>query len=411
MSKSDAQDTNRKECSFKKITPSDGARYIEQMIVHCLTHHADIVPWLRGSVHTDMLEFTLDWSKRDILARRSGTYKDKSGVIAVKDQTFAEYREALSEEVRKSLNNVTQGDNNSQGKITDGVITEILFPKKMAKARADNRAKLFSHAQALLGKAMLLWPASDVKELMAVNYKLNHAVDTLDLIGFVNALKEFCLEASGNVDNNIRAAENYVTELRMEKGKFTEYIRDFKAAADNLERCGSLFTQERIITLLIKNFDQHDFLNFYVQYLDKHHHLNTLKQGSLQEAINHLCEYYNTVVRVRDDESSLGSASNSDNHGPIRVFNQKGLRRAMAAPQNKTSSYVVSHEVLISMIAKPKPGDKRKKDKEKGAKDTKTSGEATDETDEEEPPVKKGKCWNFEKNEKCRFGADCKFEH
>ena len=227
---------------------------------------------------------------------------------------------------------------------TEAKVSEVLYPKAMAKARADKRARLDQQAQALLGKAMLLWPAPDVRDFMALDLKLTSAVETVDLVAFVNALKEFCLEGTSNVDNNIRVAEDHITILRMGKNRFTSFVKEFKAAAENLITCGSSFTQERVISLLMKNLDQSVFIYFYINYLDFNHHLNTHKLGTLQEAILVVHQYYNSVIRVVEDESpasSVGGGGGTPNHTPVKVNNAKGLKEAMSSPST-SSDYVVT---------------------------------------------------------------------
>ena len=61
MSKVDTSEQPRREPSFRRITPGDGAKYLEGMIAHCLSFHSEIVPWLSGSIDTDMLEFPPEW--------------------------------------------------------------------------------------------------------------------------------------------------------------------------------------------------------------------------------------------------------------------------------------------------------------------------------------------------------------
>ena len=241
MSKVDSvTDQPRKDPSFRRINPGDGAKYIDCMIAHCLSFHSEIVSWLRGSIDPDILEFPPEFLRRNNLARRGGTYKDSQGSTCTIDQSLVEYR-------------VTQGDSvrstDAVVEWTEAKVTEMLYPKAMAKARADKRARLSQAAQALLGKAMFLWPAPDVRDLMSQDVKLMSAFETLDLIAFVNALKEFCFEGTGNVDNNIRVAEDNITKLKMGKTRFTSYVKEFKAAAENLITCGSSFSQERVVTL------------------------------------------------------------------------------------------------------------------------------------------------------------------
>ena len=399
MSKVDGVvDHGRKEPSFKRINPAEGAKYIEAMIVHCLSHHPEIVTWLRGSIDPDMLEFPPEYFKRDNLARRGGTYKDAKGITCALDQTLAQYRDTLEEEVKATDNTVEW---------TEQKISKVLYPKATAKARADKRARINLAAQALLGKAMLLWPAQDVRDLMSQDVKLTSAHERVDLIAFVNALKEFCLEGTGNVDNNIRVAEDYITKLRMKPNRFTAYVMEFKAAAENLATCGSTFTQERIVTLFIKNLDQIVFLNFFVNFLDCRHSLNELKTGTLQEAITVVLTYYNQVIRSAfdDDGSSLsggtdgagggGGGGGSGSPSPVKVNSSKGLKEAVAASK-AGGEFIVTQAVLAAFVRKQ--GTKRK-----ASEDSATAAA--------KPPVKKGKCFAFEKGEVCKFGNKCKFEH
>ena len=414
MSKEDKGiDQSRKGPSFRRITPGDGAKYIEEMIAHCLVYHPEIATWLRGSIDPDMLEYPPDFLKRDNLGRRGGTYKDSAGVVCTVDQTVVEYRTTLENAVRAAEPKSEEG---KDVELTDHQVTRVLYPKVTAKARTDKRARLNQGAQALLGKAMLLWPAQDVKDLMAQDVKLTLAFEKLDLIAFVNALKEFCLEGTGNIDNNIRLAENYIAQLKMVKYRFTQYIKEFKAAAENLNTCGSLFTSERIITLFMKNLDQSVFLNFYVNFLNPRHSLNELKTGTLVEAITETHQYYTSVIRVvEDDDGSTGSSAAGHNGGgggapqantPIKVTNTKGLKEAVASPKTG-SDYVVSHEVLVafarSATKEGKVGGKRKADPNPSSS---TGANNSTET----PPVKK-KCYAVQRGEECKFGSKCRFEH
>ena len=384
---------------FKRINPVEGARYIDGMIAHCLSSHPEIVTWLRGSIDPDMLEFPPEFLKRNNLARRGGTYKDSQGHLCVDDQTLVDYRETLADEVRATDEDVEW---------TEAQITRVLYPKVTAKARADKRARLNQAAQALLGKAMLLWPAPDVRDLMAADLKLTAALETVDLIAFIKALKEFCLEGTGNVDNNIRVAEDHITNLKMSRTRFTQYVKEFKAAAENLATCGSTFTQERIVTLFIKNLDQTEFFNFFVNFLNPRHSLNELKTGTLQAAITEVHEYYTSVIRVVDDDaaSSLSNMSGGVGGGghpsPVKVINAKGLKDVVAS-SNNGGEFLVTHAVLAAFVrsaSKEKVGFKRKPDP---AAVSATAGST--------PPAKKGKCFSFEKGETCKFGTNCKFQH
>ena len=386
---------------FKRVNPVEGARYIDSMVAHCLSNHPEIVTWLRGSIDPDMLEFPAEWRKRCNLARRGGTYKDSHGTLCPNDQTLEEYKEALMDEVRATDKDVEW---------TEAQITKALYPKQTAKARADKRARLNQAAQALLGKAMLLWPAPDVRDLMAQDTKLAAALETVDLIAFVKALKEFCLEGTGNVDNNIRVAEDHITNLKMSRTRFTQYVKEFKAAAENLATCGSTFTQERIVTLFIKNLDQSVFLNFFVNFLNPRHSLNELKTGTLQAAIIQVHEYYTAVIRVVEDDDAASSLSNMSggvggggHSSPVKVTNTKGLKEVVAS-SNNGSEFLVTQAVLAAFVRsaskeKDKVGEKRKVITDAAG----TAGST--------PPVKKGKCFAFEKGETCKFGTNCKFQH
>ena len=404
MSKGDSVvDQTRREPSFKRINPAEGAKYIEAMIAHCLTNHPEIVTWLRGSIDPDMLEFPPEFLRRNNLARRGGTYKDSQGITCVLDQTLVEYRDTLEKEVKATDPDVEWSEHR---------VFRVLYPKATAKARADKRARLNQAAQALLGKAMLLWPAQDVRDLMSQDVKLMSAFETVDLIAFVNALKEFCLEGTGNVDNNIRVAEDYITKLKMSRYRFTAYVKEFKAAAENLTTCGSTFTQERVVTLFIKNLDQSVFINFFVNFLDVRHSLNELKTGTLQNAITVVHEYYTSVIRVVEDEdgsSMSGSSSGGGGGGggggntsPVKVPNAKGLKEVVASSKNG-GEFLVTQAVLAAFVRsakKEKVGVKRKPDPA-----------AVSAADGATPPAKKGKCFAVEKGEVCKFGNGCKFLH
>ena len=128
---------------FNRVTPSEGGKYLEAMVLYCLIHHPDIVPWLGGSIHPDLLEFPLGHLQKGNLARRGGTYQDTAGLLAVVDQTHAQYKAVIFAEVSSD----PEG-----GPWTDAKVMEAVFPKSMAKARADNRVKLLSQAQAFIGK-------------------------------------------------------------------------------------------------------------------------------------------------------------------------------------------------------------------------------------------------------------------
>jgi hypothetical protein len=403
MSKVDGLvDQIRREPSFKRINPGEGAKYIEAMITHCLSNHPEIVTWLRGSIDPDMLEFPPEFLRRNNLARRGGTYKDSQGITCVLDQTLVQYRDTLEKDVKASDDKVEW---------TDHQVFRMLYPKATEKARADKRARLHQAAQALLGKAMFLWPAQDVRDLMSQDAKLTSAYETVDLIAFVNALKEFCLEGTGNVDNNIRVAEDYITKLKMGRNRFTAYVKEFKAAAENLTTCGSTFTQERIVTLFIKNLDQSVFINFFVNFLDSRHSLNELKTKPLLKAITVVHEYYTQVIRVveEDDGSSMSGISSGGGGGggggspsPVKVNNAKSLKQVVAS-SNSGSDIVVSHAVLAAFVrsaSKEKVGVKRKPDPA-------AVSAAADAT----PPAKKGKCFAIERGEVCRYGSSCKFLH
>jgi hypothetical protein len=123
MSKVDSVvDQIRKEPSFKRINPGEGAKYIEAMVAHCLSNHPEIVTWLRGSIDPDMLEFPPEFLKRNNLARRGGTYKDSQGITCVHDQTLAEYRETLENEVKATDKDVEWSEHR---------VFRVLYPKSL----------------------------------------------------------------------------------------------------------------------------------------------------------------------------------------------------------------------------------------------------------------------------------------
>ena len=327
---------------FRRVTPGEGQKYFDLIVQHCLNQHSEIVPWLQGTIHSDFLEFKPEFLKRGNLGRRGGTYKSAEGELVMVDMTIIDYREELIRHVQLS--------DDIEIQMEERHALEYLFPKASAKSRTDNRTKILSSAQALLGKAMLYWPESDVCALMSTDTKLLSAYEKIDLIAWVNDLKEFCLVGTGNIENNIRIAEESITALKMEKDKFTDYVKDFRAAADNLSRCGSNFTQERIVSLFFKNLDQKQFNQFYANFLDKNHHLNERKNGNLQEAITAVYEYYNEVIRVMEDNASLGGNSAGSNPSSFNSASSvKGVKHYVNS--NKTQEpVVVPHHVLATLI-------------------------------------------------------------
>lgn len=414
-----------KEPVFRRATPGEGQKYFELIVQYALNHHSEIVPWLNGTIHSDFLEFKPEFLKRENKGRRGGTYKSATGELIMDDLTMVDYRAQLIEEVQ--LADLLEQD------LDERIALEYLFPKATAKSRADNRTKMLSSAQALLGKAMLFWPEPDVISLMNIDAKLTSAYEKVDIIAWVNALKEFCLAGTGNIENNIRIAEESITALKMEKGKFTDYVKDFRAAADNLSRCGSNFTQERIVSLFFKNLDQEQFVQFYANFLDKNHYLNERKNGSLQEAISAVYDYFNSVIRVMEDNASLGNSSQSSNHsGLTSVTSVKGLKHHVNTGKSQ-DSLVVPHHVLATLMrgnnadsfkrkADEAAGDHKKKaarldiTNSAGRENSKSSGKEKSKSvdfklksaDKSSAP---GICFNWAKDQECKYGDACRYSH
>lgn len=407
-----------KEPVFKRVTPGEGQKYFDLIILHALTNHSELVPWLNGTIHSDFLEFKPEFLKRGNLGRRSGTYKSADGELIMEDMTIVDYRDQLIQEVQLA-------DELELG-MEERVAIEYLFPKAMSKSRADNRTRILQSAQALLGKAMLLWPEADVCSLMSTDIKLASAYEKVDVIAWVNALKEFCLAGTGNIENNIRIAEESITSLKMEKSKFTEYVKDFRAAADNLSRCGSNFTQERIVSLFFKNLDQEQFTQFYANFLDKNHYLHERKNGNLQEAVTAVYDYFNSVIRVMEDNASLGHNSQASNHsGLTSITSVKGLKHHLCNSGKSQDSLVVPHHVLATLMrgnhveslkrkADESTGERKKKhrsdiSKSSGIENAKSVDFKSRPTDKS--GASSGICFNWAENQKCKYGDSCKYSH
>ena len=406
-----------KEPVFRRVTPGEGQKYFDLIILYALTNHSELVPWLNGTIHSDFLEFKPEFLKRGNLGRRSGTYKSVDGELIMEDMTIVDYRDQLIQEVQLA-------DELELG-MEERVAIEYLFPKAMSKSRADNRTRILQSAQALLGKAMLLWPEADVCSLMSTDIKLASAYENVDVIAWVNALKEFCLAGTGNIENNIRIAEESITSLKMEKSKFSEYVKDFRAAADNLSRCGSNFTQERIVSLFFKNLDQEQFTQFYANFLDKNHYLHERKNGNLQEAVAAVYDYFNSVIRVLEDNASLGGNSSHSNHSGLTSINSvKGAKHLMNSCKGN-EPVVVSHHVLATLLRgnsadsiKRKAEsnlqtDIKKKSKPENSKNHSKSGGSSSGTPNPKAGAseKSGICFKWAENQKCSYGDSCRYSH
>ena len=138
-----------REPAFRRVTPGEGQKYLELIIQYALNYHSEIVPLLNGTIHSDFVEFKPEFLKRDNLARRGGTYKSAEGELIMDDMTMVDYRAQLIQEVQLA--------DELEQEMEERTALENLFPKATAKSRADNRTKMLSSAQALLGKAMLYY--------------------------------------------------------------------------------------------------------------------------------------------------------------------------------------------------------------------------------------------------------------
>ena len=233
-----------------------------------------------------MVEFPQSHERRDLLARRGGTYSNAAGEVILVDQKADEYRAELIADIKVAYN------------LSEAEAIEKLFPASERKARDETRRDIFKQSQSLIQCMNQLWPSVEIKLQMSNDPEIKRATKIVDLIAWTHAFNAFCLSNCGNQTFNIKAAEQALEDTKMKGLDVAGYIKAFKVAAENVKICNSKMTEDQIVATFLRNLNQSPdaFPRYGTRHLDNMDALYSLLSRPLQASIDHVASYHKNVI-------------------------------------------------------------------------------------------------------------------
>ena len=421
------------------ISPITGRAYLAAAQRYCLTHFSNIVPiFCLGVIPTVCLESVLPYERRNLIGRKAGSYSDSTGQRMMADQSAAEYRKEIiaTTLTEQKLNPDADGLNKA---------IRLLFPPSSFKSREKSRTDILDQSQSLIQNLMLLWPEESIALEMSLDVNLQQATQAIDLIAWTNAFTAFCLNNSGNLEMNIRAAEKALDETKMKGLDVNSYVKSFKVAAQNVKTCRSTMPEDRIVSTFFRNLNQGEdaYYRYDCRYLDPSDNLHQLVSQPLQKSIEHVEKYYKEVILPRN------SAKKSINNGRevINITTAAQFRSLLQSNNNNKSNFNVPAHVIAAMLKNnnnkginkdtdnknknnnnntnnnnannsnnsnnnpnnnnPSVGGKRKADEDVKAEPSTEESK----TDGGHKPKFKKQCFHFNKGGTCKYGANCFWQH
>ena len=385
-----------------KLTPIEMDKYLLAVHEWVLSHKSDIQDWVRGRIPLVMLEFEQTRANRDLLGLSIAMNVLPDGSYPGVSVSANDYRKRIIKTMMdEDLAKAAKSSSAAAVSVTEASVLLEMFPERSAKVRETQRSAFQSDVGAVLGKMLYSWPSKEIKVKLQANAKVMKAFESKDLILFFQELREFSLAGSGNAESNREAAEAHLVALKMKDGNVIEYINDFTAAVRHVRLCKSSFPESKIVDLAFRNLDQKLFCSWYRKFLDKDDQLHRFKTVTIEVAMDHISDYYTTVLR------SLDLTSSSDNHNNNSSSNLKAYRSVKSlqsvldkgTANNPAAIVQVSHSVLTTLL-------KRKVDVAATASDKKKGKLGAQVATEEKKP-----CFVFAKGDTCKFGEKCRFAH
>jgi hypothetical protein len=411
-----------KSLKLTSVSPIAGKAYLEAAHKWCLKECPLIVPlFINGLAPIEMMENELPLLRRALLARKAGRYKTKLGQLAEESQTQASYREELIQNTLTDYEDVCKGDRT--------IALELLYPSSGAKSRDIKRSLIDTQSQGFLQCLMLLWPSEEVRLAMSLDDDLRTATELNDLIAWTIAFDKYCVSNAGNKSMNVHEAESALRAVRMKGYDTPNYVKAFKQAAMQAKVCGSIQSEEDVVTLFFLHMNQTTdaFYRYENRLTDSSDAVAAYLKKPLQTALDHAMEYHkstilSTIMRRKSEASS-------NNNNDTSITSVSDLDKLMQSGGSKKGSTVnVTHAVMATLYNNNKrPRDNNQPDVaaseggksggKKGGKANKKKvrvsdtppGPAAATGDKEEE--KTLKCWRYPAKGGCKYGDNCKFAH
>ena len=188
---------------LKTVGVEAGQLFLDKAIEYCIERFPELVSMLSvGVVPSEMLEVT-HGARGTNIGRKSGSYRNPDGSVAVTDQTVLQYRDSLIASTIAADVPLSQA---SAVTAHAGALA-VLFPEVGKTTREKIRAGIERDTRALLLMLTSLWPTEDIRLRLKNDRDLTAAFDQSDLIAWVRSFNKFCLNSSGNKLANAERAE------------------------------------------------------------------------------------------------------------------------------------------------------------------------------------------------------------
>ena len=279
------------------------------------------------------------------------------------------------------------------------------FPTNSAKTRETERSNLGTAAANLLGKMLFSWPIKDIQIKMQASPALMKAFDNTDVIRFLEELRVFSLEGSGNPEINREAAEAYLVSLQMKPKRVLEYIKEFTEAVEHIRVCKSTFTEFKIVDLFFRHIDQKAFPDWYIKFLSEDEQLFRFQKLTFDDAKEHALNYHNKVIRF-SELANVGGKELEDQQKVKTINSVRHLKSALSGTGPTSGPITVSQTVLVTLLGNKRKLPDSSKDNFKEVNKTKPNVKAESKEDTE-----KGQCFAFRDKGTCKFGSSCHFAH
>ena len=372
--------------------------FIEASHKYALVEHSIVGPWFRGRIPTVMLEHPPAVNKRKIVALLARWTDDENGP----DLNLTEYRAKIILTTIQELEAEANKDLPLPIQISENTALKSLFPANAVKSRETERSNLMTSTQNLMGKMLFAWTSKEIQTSMMNKKSLMDAHDNVDLLQFLEELRKFCLEGSGNPEANREKAEKHLTDLTMKRNQSLDYFKEFTAAVHHIKVCKSTFQETKIVDLFIRHLDQTQYPNWYVQFLTEDHPMFKLKTGTFEQAKQYALKYYDEVIRTTTDLKISPKERDRPPGKPTTITTVRDLKNALVGSDGSEGMSMVNHTVLATILKGkrdrlPKEDASKKKIKAEISKD--------------EKPKEKPVCFKFRDNGSCKYGSKCMYSH
>jgi len=389
------------------VSPTTGRAYLNAAETYCLRHLSDIVPiFCDGCFPSLMVEFPQSHERRDLLARRGGTYTNAAGEVILVDQKADDYRAELIADIKSAYN------------LSDAEAIEKLFPASERKARDETRRDILKQSQSLIQCMNQLWPTVEIKLQMSNDPDIKRATKIVDLIAWTHAFNAFCLSNCGNQTFNIKAAEQALEDTKMKGMDVAGYIKAFKVAAENVKICNSKMTEDQIVATFLRNLNQSPdaFPRYDTRHLDNMDALHSLLLKPLQASIDHVASYHKNVImpslsiRRMAPKLAFPLAGKSPTSEAIDSHTLRAILTTLVKNNNIKSDGIGKNNYDNSNKSN---NNKRKFEQSSKITNIPKPRQVTEVPVSKTIPGKDSiqKCYNFRDHGSCKFGDNCRFSH